>query len=549
MLPRNAIWMTFSRCRRSPADLIRPSPTSPTFPSRRLPVSPFEYMFGVEKRDALFSNYFAGADGATLRAALRPDYEEKAVVALQTDVSAKTAGENFAVTVGYTETDGLNGRPSGSASITGSLAWQGQVRMGSDGSVRAVASGFDKDSGVGGYALLPAEFFWERKLVKNGVITDRYGSPVIGYGVGGVPVRYTHAVAGRTTSSSSSSSSSSPSTSPGSAAAVPVPVSPHAITATAAGAMNASGGRAGASSPVVPEFGLRYLDSQGRFSAGGHAGVAGIVPSALGAPADPFFPLKAWAVTGFANSSSTVTAGVQVSSDTRRLAGAGSTFGAGGGGSRAADDSRKLVDVDAAVSLSQPPLYELSVAFDSARQEVVAGYTHSLTVRRSVYNPLEASHVRGIFSYLDLGMEVRRQIQPPFAASLAVAGAFQLNRGSLVKVRLGARDASASVALKTWTDPAATLCVTGVWDRYRNTTGVGMFLSIEKGGALAYQKAVAGYQTAAPSLALKASEHLNERVTRAVDDQPFAPPPGVAAGTGAGAGAGAGAGVGRAKFL
>lgn len=405
-------------------------------------------------------------------------------------MSPNTVGENFAVGLGYTDVENFP-------------PMQGQVRLGSDGSLRALASLFDVSNGIGLYGMLPGEYFLSKKFVKNGVISDRYsGQQHVGYGIGGAPVRYTHSVSstegrplgGPLAAASSSSLSSS-------SAASAEPVSPGAVTATPAEAADSASGRAGASSPVLPEIGARYVAAGQDFSVGGHVGLGSSLP------------LKLWAV-GTYGKNGAVTAGLQVATDSIRLSSPGAL-------QRPAD----AVDIDAAVSLSQEPLYELSLALDSTRKEVVAGYTHSLTVRRNVYNVMERRNVKGIYMYADMGFEVRRALLPPFASTLAFASSLQLNRSSLVKLRVGSRDISASWAIKTWTDPAATLCLTGVWDRHRNNTGLGIAFSIEKGGLLQYQKAIAGYQSVAPSMALKASPQLSEPMTRSVDQRPFADPP------------------------
>jgi hypothetical protein len=490
-------------------DLLPPRFERRPTPLDKLPVSPLDYLFGSEQRDKLFGSYFAEPGGATIRASLRPDYDERALVSLQTSVSgAKGGADDFSVGLGYTDTD--------TASNPLNLAWQGQVRMGSDGSVRGVASAWDPARGIGGYALLPGEHFLNRRY--GGVASPSPPSPTrggpVGYGLGGMPVRYTHAVrSGGSGPDASSSASASP-------------VSPRAVTAAAADAADASTGRAGASSPVVPEAGLRYVDPSERFSIGGHVGFA--PTSAL--------PVKVWAVGsgGASGSGARITAGIQLVTDAARLQRPLSSGAASSSSSPSSSSSSLLLappgqgrfDVDAAVSLGQAPHYEVSLALDSVRREVVAGYSHALTVRRRVYNPLEPGHVKGIYQYVDLGFELRRQLEAPFASTLALAGSVQLNKGALVKLRVGSRDVSASLALKTWTDPAATLCATTVWDRARGESGVGIFFALEKGGALDYRKQVLGQQTVASHRALKAAPHLNERITAAVDQASFEMPAG-----------------------
>jgi hypothetical protein len=190
--------------------------------------------------------------------------------------------------------------------------------------------------------------------------------------------------------------------------------------------------------------------------------------------------------------------------------------------------------VGAAVSVSQAPLYELSLAFDGARKEMVAGFVYNQVLRRKVYNVLEDRRVKSIYNYVDLGLELRRPLMmdprnPSAAAaapaSLALAAAWQLNRNVMFKGRVGTNDASASVVLKSWWDTAVTACATVTLDRRTFGTSAGFFLSAERGGALDYQKATEGYQTRATSMAVLAAPQLSERVSRRVDMQPFAPPP------------------------
>jgi hypothetical protein len=186
------------------------------------------------------------------------------------------------------------------------------------------------------------------------------------------------------------------------------------------------------------------------------------------------------------------------------------------------------VDVDAAVSLSQAPTFELSLALDGARREVVVGYVHSMTLRRRVASPLAPRHVRGIYNYVDVGFELRRALAPPFPSAIALGAAWQLNRNVLLKARLGTRDAAATLALRSWWDPAATLCITAAVDRLAPGGGapaLGCSLTVEQGGRVEYRKARAGAQAAAPDLALRAQPQLNARVAARVDAEPFAPPP------------------------
>jgi hypothetical protein len=483
-------------------DLLPPKFDRRATPLDKLPLSPIsEYMFGVERRDKLFSNFYAQPGGLRVLGAFRPDYEEKASVTLQSEVTAAVT-ENGSVTVGYTDMDT---QP----------AYQGQVRLSADGGMRAAVGAWDPEGGTGWYALLPGEYFLGGRAAE----LARDATASVGFGVGGRPTRYSHlatakpalqlaptaARAGGGDSAASASAAALADHDPASAAAV---VSPRAVTAPPVDAAEGggSGGRAAPQQPVLPELGARFVSASQRVSAGMHT-----------SPFEPF-PTKLWAVGSMDGK---VTAGVQVSSNAIRL-------------SAPAPGDR--FDVDAAVSISQEPTFELSLALDGARREVVAGYVHNMTVRRNVRNPLEARHVKGIYNYLDIGFEFRRTVDAPYASALAVGAAWQVNKNTLLKARVGSRDASVSAAFKSWWDPAATLCLTSTYDRHAGTTALGAFFSLEKGGGLQYQKAVQGYQVAPQSRQLRAAPQLNERMSRDVDPRPFEPPPRGGGGPGGSAG-------------
>jgi hypothetical protein len=68
----------------------------------------------------------------------------------------------------------------------------------------------------------------------------------------------------------------------------------------------------------------------------------------------------------------------------------------------------------------------MSLALDGARKELVVGYLHQLTLRRSVLNVLEARHVKGIWNYVDFGFELRRSLLAPYASHLTVGASWQV---------------------------------------------------------------------------------------------------------------------------
>lgn len=535
-------------------DLLPPKFERRTSPLERLPLSPMEYMFGVEKRDRLFGTYFAKPDAIQVAGSFRPDYEERAVVGVSAAAGRNAKGAAAATslmndafaTLGYTNPDPLA---------------MFAARLGTDGSARALAAGLDTERGVGGYASVPLDYFLDAEEAKRygpdsvpaAAFAARARAAGVGYGIAGAPVRYTHFKPSNETALNAASAAAAQVVSPSA-----VSTSGGDVSATSAAPSGAMGSRAAA----LPEVGLRYFGGD-RFSAGLHA-----------APVAPY-PLKAWAVGAL---SGEVTAGVEISTDALRLlpngaaalssaAAQGSSAespraavagslptlsigGSGGGvGAGAAAAGRDKIDVSAAVSVSQAPLYELSVAFDGVRREIVAGFVYNQVIRRAVRNPFEDNRVKGIFNYVDVGFELRRPLMPPAAvaaavssgaapaalaaasaaapASLAVAASWQLNRNWLVKGRLGSRDASASVVGKVWADTAATVCATATLDRETAQPRAGFFLTLERGGALEYQKALEGYQTAATHMALAsaAAGHASQRVSASVDMETFAKPP------------------------
>lgn len=262
---------------------------------------------------------------------------------------------------------------------------------------------------------------------------------------------------------------------------------------------------AAALSPAeLPEVGLRV--SRGAWSAGGHLGA--------GAP----YPFRAWALWG--GGSGAVSAGLELSSggvaSLLRAAGNSPSPATGDplpqppppvGGATA----RGTLALGAALALRQPQ-FELSLAVDGARgYDVVAGYTQTFVMRRSVYNPLEEARVKGVYQHVDLGVEARKALRPPFAAALDLAAAWQLNRCALLKARVGTeRDAALSLALRTWTEPSAVFCVTGSVDG-KGEPALGLSLTLASGGDSQYRAVDLGQQRATPSLLIPAKEHINEK--------------------------------------
>ena len=146
-----------------------------------------------------------------------------------------------------------------------------------------------------------------------------------------------------------------------------------------------------------------------------------------------------------------------------------------------------------AMSFATKPAFEASVAIDGMNQEFVAGFVHQMTLRRNVYNPFEASHVKGIWTYLDLGIEMRKPLAlshstvggaagdgPP--ADFTVGAAWQANKGLIFKGKVGTRESGFGVAVRSWWDPVVTLSASYASVRGKDDARVGVCLSVVRGG-------------------------------------------------------------------
>jgi len=254
---------------------------------------------------------------------------------------------------------------------------------------------------------------------------------------------------------------------------------------------------------------MRFVDPARRFAVGVHT-----------SPFEPY-PTKLWALGTYADA---LSVGVQVSAPAAAslLLGARSGLGVD---ARLPTPAPPPLSVDAAVSLAaEAPAYELSLALDGSRRELVAGYVHSMTLRRASANPLGPRHVRGVYNYVDLGFELRRSLLAPHASALCVGASAQLNRHVLLKARVGTSDAAASLALRGWWDPAATLVLSATTNRATGATALGAALSIYKGGAPEYRRAAAGEQVPAPSMSLRAQPHLSAATSQRLEREVWAPP-------------------------
>ena len=252
------------------------------------------------------------------------------------------------------------------------------------------------------------------------------------------------------------------------------------------------------------DVGMRWMPPERPFSVGFHA-----------SPISPH-PLKFWAVGAFGQGGA-VRAGVQARTDAARWRVP----------EIACDPSAIALapiprfDIDAAISVSQPRAFDVSLALDGARGEVVAGYLHHLSVRRRVLNPLAEANVVGIWNYIDLGVELRRQLRPPFANTATLGAGWQVNKNIMVKGRIGSSGAAATVALKTWWDPAVTLSVSTAYDASRRESMVGLRIGVESGlGKADYTKAKEGVHVV-QNVPLLAQPQLSESSQRKVDMEPY----------------------------
>lgn len=263
--------------------------------------------------------------------------------------------------------------------------------------------------------------------------------------------------------------------------------------------------------PSDIDLGLSWQPPYHVFSAGLH--VSPVAPH----------PAKVWAIGAIGTGGAVI--GAQLNSDSTRWA--ASALPRQGDNSSLASTPR--FDADLALSFSPVPTYDISLAVDGARCEAVAAYTHHLTVRRRVFNPVAEANVVGIWNYVDLGVEFRRQLRPPFATTAKLGAAWQANKNMLAKACMGSGGASATLAFKSWWDPEVTVSVTGTLDAKNREGSVGVRIGIDSGlGSPEFDKSKEGRQGAAQNIPLLAQPQLSERTRRGVDPEPFAQPSGSA---------------------
>ncbi|KAA0150316.1 hypothetical protein FNF29_05328 [Cafeteria roenbergensis] len=405
-------------------DLLPPRFDSPPPNLARVTASPFEYMFGASARHALFSNFFA-EDRARIRVHLAPPNDDRIRVAAdvqERDGMLKSASMGVSM---------VEATPAGQ--IVEACA-----TVGADEPFTLRATGMDPKLGLAAYARVPVSDSLSRRVRKvdagrageaaspDSRSAAARGSPSL---LVGRPSNAYHVVSGDLSGLAPKDASA----------------------ARREGAEDPSDAPARASE--WPEFGFVWAGRSGA-GAGAHVG------------AGPGRPAKAWTVMRHGG----LSAGVQASLFLDRAveavtSGKGAVIDGLSGSFKLPGSSagapRVPVHVDAALSLSMPPVYDAALVLDAARRDVVLSYMHHTTLRRDVRNVFEDSHVKGIFNYVDFGVEFRQPLERERPFGMTLAAAWQLNSKLLAKARAGTSGAAVSLAFRSWTQPDVALTVSG----------------------------------------------------------------------------------------
>lgn len=272
-----------------------------------------------------------------------------------------------------------------------------------------------------------------------------------------------------------------------------------------------------------PELGGVWSSATGGTSAGLHVGTG------------PGKPAKGWLLASSGGISGGVQASLYAGDTLQKLqttggVGLATPFGAMLG--PAASGAPVPLDIDVALCIKSSPVFHATMLFESAKRELTVAYQHHVTFRRAIYNPLEEGHVKGIFNYVDVGAEFRQPLVRGRDASVAVAGAWQMNRHLLVKAKAGTAGAAVSAVARGWGSPD--LCLTasmgvapppqGSLLRQPGTPYAGVFVSLGNAAAPAtYRKLVLGEQqmakyrqfTAQPGLSSSKSSVIEANSTQA----------------------------------
>jgi len=359
-------------------------------------------MFGKEARDVLFRNFFAEERGRA-RLHLTPPTDDRIVVAV--DIHEKAAMLKDAA-IGVSFADQL---PSGQLA-------EACLTAAADEPLTVRGTLVDTEMGLAAYARVPLSDSLGRRVggVEPGPDSSLYRSLRPSLTVGRAS-NGRHVAAGGMSSMPAKDSLYAPAPA---AAAGESPGAPVRL-------------------PDWAEAGAVW--SNDTLATGVHVG------------AGPGKPVKAWGMLRGSGAS----VGVQASAFVADLAGEVGKA-APGAVAEALRAASGRVDVDAGVSVSSPGLYDASLVLRGATSELVLSYMHHMTMRRRVRNILEEAHVKGIFNYVDVGLEYRQPLVRGEPYAVTVAASWQLNQHLMLKARAGTEGAAASVAARTWAHPSLT---------------------------------------------------------------------------------------------
>lgn len=100
-------------------------------------------------------------------------------------------------------------------------------------------------------------------------------------------------------------------------------------------------------------------------------------------------------------------------------------------------ESVRPFDFSVVGSFVEDPLYEMSLRYDSESHSLTGSYVHQLTMRRRVLNVFEEANVKGIYNYVDLGLQYSQPLPradaggadvETAAPSIAVGASWQPNK-------------------------------------------------------------------------------------------------------------------------
>eukprot|EP00742_Colponemidia_sp_Colp-10_P007943 GILJ01008570.1.p1 GENE.GILJ01008570.1~~GILJ01008570.1.p1 ORF type:complete len:417 (-),score=39.09 GILJ01008570.1:49-1257(-) len=123
-------------------------------------------------------------------------------------------------------------------------------------------------------------------------------------------------------------------------------------------------------------------------------------------------------------------------------------------------------NVDLAVVYEQPKPayngYEIALRSRNALETLTLSYCHRIVRRREVLNPFESPRVRGIYNYVDLGVEVAQTRGQ--APQLSIGTAWQVNSANLLKAKFDNNGVALVYALRMATIPSVLASWTCHWD-------------------------------------------------------------------------------------